>query len=84
MGHQSLARHTEAVLNGLRNGKRLYEALNDANDAWQPQKYPHAGTELDMTFRGDGWSRLVNVYVSEVEGATLFGELKNSWYWFKP
>lgn len=75
MDHQSLARHTEAVLNGLRNGKRLFDALEDANDAWPPQPDPVTGLTLPMLYRGDGWSRLVNVYVSEAEGDTLFGEL---------
>lgn len=86
MGRQSLARHTEAVLNELRRGKRLKDAVETANNDWPPQAYPISDppTSIEMKIRGDAWSRLVNVYVSEAEGETLFVELKDSWYWFKP
>jgi hypothetical protein len=85
-GKTSLAIHVEAVVNGLRNGKRLKDAVAWANTHWPPQRFPlqEPAAELPMQIRGDDWSRLVNVFVSASEGEALFLQLENSWYWFKP
>jgi hypothetical protein len=87
-GKTGLDRHVEAVVNGLRNGKRLEQALLYANQYWPPQGFPlqDPPAPMPMAFRGDGWARLVNVYVSEQEDAELgvWEQPKEAWYWFKP
>lgn len=75
--------HAQFVLDQLKNGDTLGEAVRDANDQYMPRHY-EIGASSDtlpnpMKIVGDLDTRLVNVYTAKTE-RNQFPNWRTSWY----
>jgi hypothetical protein len=89
---ENLEKHAERLFTRLSQGDRLQWALwrtqgdNRAGPVDPDYKEPksvNAGTSIAMVVRGDPYARLVNVYLSAFEWASVDDEVRDSWYWIR-
>jgi len=75
--------HAHVLMNSMAMGKTLAEAVDAANLTCQPG-IPGTPNHTPMTYAGDGFTRIQNVYLTQSERNTLSRGDIDKWYYILP